>query len=128
MCWNLTHFSAQIIYLNLNILNSVQSQLTASKVRKEKRNFCSRPPEDDVTVSRDVLPAVDDAGPLGSRPDAEHGAAAVGEGLEVPLLRLEHVVDAVGAHGHHHLGAGLRGNEGRDENVAATVKRLRACV
>lgn len=85
------------------------------KQRKEKKkNFWSPLPEDDVTVRRDVLPPVHHAGPLGSRPDAEHGAAAVGEGLEVPLLGLKHVVDAVGAHGHHHLGAGL-GDEGSDE-------------
>lgn len=64
-------------------------------------------PEDDVTVRSDVLPPVDDAGPLSSRPDTEHEAAAVREGLEVPLLRLKHVLDAVRAHGHHHLRAGL---------------------
>lgn len=62
----------------------------------------------------DVLPPVDSSGPLGSGPDAEPGVAAVGEGLEVPLLRLEHVPDAVGAHGHHHLRAGLRTRGVRD--------------
>lgn len=62
----------------------------------------------------DVLPPVNSSGPLGSGPDAEPGVAAVGEGLEVPRLGLEHVPDAVGAHGHHHLRAGLRTRGGRD--------------
>lgn len=64
-------------------------------------------PEDDVTVRSNVLPPVDGAGPLSSGPDTKHDAAAVREGLEVPLLRLKHVLDAVRAHGHHHLCAGL---------------------
>ena len=64
-------------------------------------------PEDDVAVSSEVLPPVDDARPLSPRPDAEHGVTLVGEGLEVPLLGLKHVLDAICAHGHHHLRAGL---------------------
>lgn len=56
----------------------------------------------------EVLASVNSSGPLRSGPDAEPGVAFVREGLEVPLLGLEHVLDAVGAHGHHHLRAGLQ--------------------
>lgn len=65
-------------------------------------------PEDDVAVSGDVLPSVNCSCPVSSGPGAEPGVAVVREGLEVPLLGLKHVLDAVRAHGHHHLRAGLR--------------------
>lgn len=75
---------------------------------KNRKKLVSGLPEDNVTVSSDVLPPVDDVCPLGSRPDAEHGAAAVREGLEVPILAFKHVMHAISAHGHHHLGARLQ--------------------
>lgn len=65
-------------------------------------------PEDDVAVSADVLPSVKCSWPVCSGPGAEPGVALIREGLEVPLLGLKHVLDAVRAHGHHHLRAGLR--------------------
>lgn len=64
-------------------------------------------PEDDVAVRGDVLPPVHGACPLRSWPDAKQGVTSIREGLEVPLLRFKHVLDAICAHGHHHLCAGL---------------------
>lgn len=65
-------------------------------------------PEDDVAVSADVLPSINCPGPLRSGPGAEPGVALIREGLEVPLPKLKHVLDAVCAHGHHHLRTGLQ--------------------
>ena len=64
-------------------------------------------PKDDVAVRCDVLPPVDSASPVSSRPDPKHDLTLVREGLEVPLLRLKHVLDAICAQWHHHLRAGL---------------------
>lgn len=68
-------------------------------------------PEDDVAVRGDVLPPVDRGCPVRSWPDTKYGVTLIREGLEVPLLGFEHVLDAICAHGHHHLRAGLGGEE-----------------
>lgn len=61
----------------------------------------------------DVLPSIDSASPVSSGPDTKHGLTPLREGLEVPILRLKHVLDAICAHGHHHLCAALRKRDQR---------------
>lgn len=55
----------------------------------------------------DVLAAELDVRPFETRSDAPLREARVRERLEVPVLFLEHVVDAIGAHGHDEFRARL---------------------
>ena len=47
--------------------------------------------------------------PIRPRLQAVGGRTLLDDGVEVPLLRFEHVVDAIRRHRHHHLVARLRG-------------------
>lgn len=104
----LTPLYSEIKVKDLNLNCSDCKRQTQKTKGTSSWHFTSvRLPKDDVAMSSDVLPPINGSCPVSSWPDSKHGITAVWEGLEVPLLRLKHVLDTICAHGHHHLCAGL---------------------